>query len=319
MKVLLFTDSGIDDTFALLYALLHPQINVIGVVADYGNVSRDRAIRNTQYILSLVGQEDIPIISGASRPILGDEPVYYPYVHGVEGFGSIIPQQQPKVLYNFNSIFTLITESSEPVTIINIGRLTSLSVAFLLHPEILNLVQNIYIMGGAFLVPGNVTPYAEANIFADPTAASIVFNNASPLSIRLFPLNVTEKALFSPEIVQSISQHTTEPIGQFLMNSFQYYYTYYQRQRPNLNGAPLHDLVAVNAVVNPQFYKYIQRNVQIIDSSPLGKGITIADLRDRPNIVPTQNDFSFIVLDMDYQKFIQDVHLTFSSYFQSIN
>ncbi|WP_257348797.1 nucleoside hydrolase [Pseudalkalibacillus decolorationis] len=313
MNVLLFTDSGIDDTFALIYALRHPQINLIGVVAGYGNVQRDRTIRNTQYVLSLLGQENIPIISGASRPILGDEPVYYPYVHGVEGFGTIIPQQQPKDLYNFSNVITLLTQSSTPVTIVNIGRLTSLSVAFLLHPEILSLVQNIYIMGGAFLVPGNVTPYAEANFFADPTSASIVFNHSSPLSVRLFPLNVTHKAIFTPDIVQTITQKMEESVGQFLVSTFQYYYTFYQRQRPNLYGAPLHDLVAMNAVVNPHLFSSIQRNVQIIDTSPLGKGISIADFRDRPIIDPSKNDFSFIALDMDYQRFIQDVYLTFSS------
>ncbi|WP_408010373.1 nucleoside hydrolase [Pseudalkalibacillus sp. A8] len=58
MNVLFFTDSGIDDTLALIYALRHPDINVIGIVAGYGNVARDRTIRNSQYVLSLMGKEE---------------------------------------------------------------------------------------------------------------------------------------------------------------------------------------------------------------------------------------------------------------------
>ncbi|WP_261132064.1 nucleoside hydrolase [Bacillus sp. Marseille-Q3570] len=306
MNVLFFTDSGIDDTFALIYALRHPDINVIGVVAGYGNVSRDRTIRNTQFVLKLLEKEDVPIISGSSRPILGDEPVFYPYVHGVEGFGTVLPEEQPEVLYNFNNIFILLTKSKEPVTIVNVGRMTSLAVAFLLHPEILSLVQNFHIMGGAFLVPGNVTPYAEANFFADPSSVSIVFNNASPLSIKLFPLNVTHQAIFTPEIINSFTQ-PDDPVGDFLKSTFNYYYTFYQRQRPRLRGAPLHDLVAIQAIANPQMYRYIQRNVQVINDSALGKGITVADLRDRPIIDPGKNDFINIAMDVDYPAFIQDV------------
>ncbi len=217
-----------------------------------------------------------------------------------------MPEEQPEVFYNFNNIFILLTKSKEPVTIVNIGRMTSLAVAFLLHPEILSLVQNFYIMGGAFLVPGNVTPYAEANFFADPSSVSIVFNNASPLSIKLFPLNVTHQAIFTPDIINSFTQ-PDDPVGDFLKSTFNYYYTFYKRQRPRLRGAPLHDLLAIQAIANPQMYRYIQRNVQVINDSALGRGITVADLRDRPNIDPGKNDFMNIAMEVDYPSFIQDV------------
>ncbi|MFC7392854.1 nucleoside hydrolase [Scopulibacillus cellulosilyticus] len=311
MKVIIFTDTGVDDTFALLYTLFHPDIEVIAIVAGYGNVSRNRALGNIQFILSIAGKENIPIISGASRPLLGDEPIYYPYVHGIEGFGSYIPQQQPHVLYNFSSIFSLLTQSYEPVTIINIGRLTSLALAFILHSEILDLIQNIYVMGGAFSIPGNVTPYAEANIFADPTAASIVLSHSSPLSVHLLPLNVTKRVIFTPEMIQSLTQQLPKTIQQILDQMFQYYYSYYRRKSPSIAGAPLHDLVAAGAAVNPQFFKYIQRNVQIEQTSPFTKGVTVADLRDTPTLNPSHNDFSFIALDLDYHSFIKDVFMVY--------
>ncbi len=44
-KVLLFTDLGIDDAFAILYTFFRNDIQLVGIVADYGNVSRENAIK----------------------------------------------------------------------------------------------------------------------------------------------------------------------------------------------------------------------------------------------------------------------------------
>ena len=43
------------------------------------------------------------------------------------------------------------------------------------HPDLPELVDEVIIMGGNALVPGNATPVAEANINNDPEAADIVF------------------------------------------------------------------------------------------------------------------------------------------------
>ncbi|SME55610.1 Inosine-uridine preferring nucleoside hydrolase [Bacillus cereus] len=48
-KVLLFTDLGIDDAFAILYTFFRNDIQLVGIVADYGNVSRENAIKNIGY------------------------------------------------------------------------------------------------------------------------------------------------------------------------------------------------------------------------------------------------------------------------------
>jgi purine nucleosidase len=67
-KVLLFSDPGIDDSLAIMYALLHPQIELVGIVTGYGNVSQKQATQNAGYLLQLAGREDIPIIEGAKGP-----------------------------------------------------------------------------------------------------------------------------------------------------------------------------------------------------------------------------------------------------------
>ena len=45
-KIIFDTDPGIDDAFALLYALNHPSLEVIGITTVYGNVPVKLATNN---------------------------------------------------------------------------------------------------------------------------------------------------------------------------------------------------------------------------------------------------------------------------------
>lgn len=59
-------------------------------------------------------------------------------------------------------------------------------------------------MGGAFMVPGNVTPVAEANFHGDSIAANVVMERAE--KVRVYPLNVTHKVIVKPETIQKYHQ-----------------------------------------------------------------------------------------------------------------
>ena len=54
------------------------------------------------------------------------------------------------------------------------GPLTNIAIALQRDPDLVNHVKSVVIMGGAGFVPGNVSDYAEANIWNDPHAADIV-------------------------------------------------------------------------------------------------------------------------------------------------
>ena len=91
-KVLLFGDIGIDDTVALIYARLNQAIEIVGLVADYGNVSREDAVSNIYYVMKLFDfPRGIPVVLGAEVPLTGEQPTYYPEIHGERGLGPIIP------------------------------------------------------------------------------------------------------------------------------------------------------------------------------------------------------------------------------------
>lgn len=51
-KVLIFCDPGIDDTMALLLAFFIDEIEIVGIVADYGNVPKKMAVENAHFLIT---------------------------------------------------------------------------------------------------------------------------------------------------------------------------------------------------------------------------------------------------------------------------
>lgn len=169
-------------------------------MADYGNVSREDATKNALFIQEVTGIKDIPIVGVAVRSLVGEEPIFYPEIHGNFGLGPITPNtQDPDGLFeNFEKL----RESSKNMifTVVNVGRLTSLAIAFVLYPSVMDKVPAYYIMGGAFQYPGNVTPVAEANIYSDPYASNLVMTLAK--NVTIFPLNITNYANIPQEVLE---------------------------------------------------------------------------------------------------------------------
>ena len=51
IPLVLDLDTGIDDALALAYALGSPEVELVGVVSSYGNVTMETAARNTCALL----------------------------------------------------------------------------------------------------------------------------------------------------------------------------------------------------------------------------------------------------------------------------
>lgn len=82
-------------------------------------------------------------------------------------------------------------DSNPPNTIliVVIGPLTDLALAASIAPKTLIRAKSIVIMGGAVSGPGNITPLAEFNVYADPVAAARIFALTSPDPSSTMPLN----------------------------------------------------------------------------------------------------------------------------------
>ncbi|WP_028400251.1 nucleoside hydrolase [Ectobacillus panaciterrae] len=308
-KVLLFTDLGIDDAFAILYTFFRKDIQLVGIVADYGNVSRDKAIRNINYLKYIAGREEIPVFLGASVPLTGILVQYFPQVHGEAGLGPILPPEIPYPIYSINDIYKIIDSNLDDLTIINLGRLSSLATAFVLNLDTMRNVKEYICMGGAFFYPGNVTAVAEANFYADPYAANLILQHAKNLTI--IPLNVTQSALVTPEMVQQIDafhRNTQDPVGLIIKPMLDYYYNFYSKSNPGIGGSPMHDFVTIWYLLNPDAITLLRVPIKVIPDQGEGFGQSIADFRFETNPGYKTHKVAF---QFDYEKFKKDIMTTF--------
>ncbi|WP_029197619.1 nucleoside hydrolase [Paenibacillus alginolyticus] len=90
-NVLFFSDMGVDDAVALMYASFTKTINIVGIVCSYGNVPVEDAVQNAHFLIHSLGLNGVPVIKGAERPMTGETPTYSTQVHGTHGLGSIVP------------------------------------------------------------------------------------------------------------------------------------------------------------------------------------------------------------------------------------
>ncbi|WP_212936557.1 nucleoside hydrolase [Bacillus hominis] len=302
-KVLFFTDAGIDDAIALIMALFSEKIEVVGIVADYGNISKDVATKNIEYLTEIAKKKPIPIFHGADYPLTSNTPHFYPDVHGIHGLGPIIPEGNFHTgqLKSFFAIINMIEKYKDELIIVNVGRLTSLSILFILYKEIMKTVKSYYIMGGAFLHPGNVTPIAEANFHEDPVAANLVFKYASNVSV--YPLNVTQYALVTPEMINYIDEIGKSKLVKPMLDH--YYYQFYKKLFPTLEGAPVHDLMPLMAIIDDTMFTYHHSPIYVINSD-LARGQSYAEFRSSIQEKPFINrPIQRIAIDFDYNRFFK--------------
>jgi len=178
LKLIIDTDSGVDDAQALMLALGHANAEVAAVTTVGGNVPLENVIPNVFEVLHVMGAAGVPVFPGAREPLLPGERVHATEFHGGDGLGDY-PNRQARVRPENEAaalaIARLAREQAGELTLVALGPLTNLALALRLEPELPRLLRRLVVMGGAHTARGN-TPHwaAEFNFYYDPEAAQIV-------------------------------------------------------------------------------------------------------------------------------------------------
>ncbi len=258
-KVIIDCDVGVDDALALILAFHSPELEVKAITGVNGNVPVDKVFINIQKVLTLIQPQQRPMIAkGADQPLRG-EPRYSHSVHGEDGLGEAkINQREGEEWWQIfpGRADELITKMARQypgeITLIAIGPLTNLALGLQKDPEGLSQLKGLVVMGGAVRAPGNVTPYAEFNIYVDPLAAKMVFESGLP--ITLVPLDVTHQVFLSPRVIEGRVKPLRNPFSQFVIEAT----GYNSKERHFRAGAQafhLHDPLAVGAVIDPDLVR----------------------------------------------------------------
>lgn len=175
------TDTASDDAVAILMALRWPDAQVDGISTVSGNVPVEMCARNARYTVELCGKET-PVYLGAAEPLLR-QPSYAYFFHGPDGMGGMnYPEaKQPARPNAVQALIDEIRAHPGEVTLVTLGPLTNIALAFRLAPDLPTKIPMCYMMGGAACTVGNITPAAEFNIWVDPEAAHAVFHSGMPI------------------------------------------------------------------------------------------------------------------------------------------
>lgn len=295
IPVILDGDPGHDDAIAWVLANASPMLDIKAVTSVCGNQTIQKTTYNAGRIMTLIGL-DVPLAMGRVKPLVADA-IIAPTVHGNSGLdGPALPEpkNQPVEQDACTLMAQILQQSEEPVALVPTGPLTNIATLLLLYPELKPKIKHIYLMGGGIQF-GNWTPAAEFNILVDPEAADIVFQSGVPITMA--GLDVTERALVFPEDFERI-RALGNPVAKVVAEWLDFFYGFHRSI--GYPGAPVHDAVAVAALVRPEILTMQEMYVQIETTGDYCRGATVGD---RLNVLNKPAN-ARVIMDIDRQGFV---------------
>lgn len=276
-SILMDVDTGIDDAMALMFAVKHPDINVLAITCVAGNVDLDSVISNTLKILDVADAPDIPVAGGAVRPLI--EPARSAaHVHGEDGLGNVGLAQsnrQPLGIHAVELMRQVLNDSAKPVTIVATAPLTNVALLLRTYPECAKKIEKVHFMGGSASV-GNATAVAEFNIWHDPEAAHIVINSGIPLT--MYGLDVFNTVGLNRQRVQGILAQDGK-MAQALAKLLSFRFPGEEEADAANHLSLIGDAGAVCALVAPELTHVEQWPLQVQLAPGVNRGQTVVDRR----------------------------------------
>ena len=310
-KIIMDVDTGSDDAIALVMAMLNKDFDLLGICSVNGNIevklTTDNSLRTVECCDK---QGKVKVYKGCDLPLVSTLTPWTPQSTGIQSWGLInqpprknprrsgdrpgdqevhpehLPLPEPAIHEESKSavqfyLETLLAAEDGEITLVPVGPLTNLAVAMRADPRIIPKIREIVIMGGGHLV-NNSSPASEFNVWVDPEAAEIVMQ--SGCKITWVPLDATHAAYITVEESKKIRDLGTKPaiLVADLIEQRTVGYSRSDAEMRDLKGAPIHDALAVCAVLHPEVLKNVLHcNVHVDIGGSYGYGQTIVERRIR--------------------------------------
>ena len=312
-RIILDVDTGIDDALAITYALAHDEIELAAVTTTYGNISVEKATRNTLALLEAAGRADIPVAAGAKRALTRPYNKTASRIHGANGFGDVeLPEPRATARESWAPDLMIEMAKAHPgeLTLVPVGPMTNVAQALMKAPEIAGLFRRIVLMGGTIWHPGVPripSPVADANFFNDPEAARIVLQSGA--NITLVGMDVTMQTLFTPAMMERVAE-SGGPAARACMDASRFYFAAYQEQYPEIEGCALHDPLAVAVAQDPSLVTTEAMQIDVECLGELSRGQVIPDRRKTGTTSPNAN----VCIGVDRERFVTRFVETLASF-----
>jgi purine nucleosidase len=272
---LIDTDTASDDAVAIIMALAHPDVRVLGLTTVAGNVGLEQATRNALLTIEICGA-DAPVFMGAGQPLVRALQDAH-WFHGKDGLGDHAypaPKRKPEREHAVEAIVRLAHD--EPgLTLVTLGPLTNIALALAREPEIAAKIGRCVVMGGAPCCEGNVTPAAEYNIWVDPEAARAVFRSRLPIEMIGWHVSRGDSVLNDVEVAAIEALGTAK--AHFAMESNSRARDAYRVQTGEV-GLSLADPTAMAVALDRSVgLSWSRHRVAIECASDLTRGMTVVD------------------------------------------
>jgi len=271
--------SDVDDALALGLALRSPEVELLAVTVVAGNVTVDQGVRGALELLEAAGAADVPVHRGASLPLMQDPRPWRALLDtrrddpAAQQMWGQVPRPHSRLLADprpaSQVLVDLVDAHPGEITVLAIGPLTNLATAMLLDPTWASKVARIVWMGGAFELPDVLQ---ELNAAYDPEATHLVLTSAAP--VLVVPLDVTLRtSLRLPEVGRLDAAGT--PLADYLGRMVRPWVDWL-RARFDRDGCPLHDPLALAALLDTEVVKTRVRSADIELTGRLTRGRTVA-------------------------------------------
>jgi inosine-uridine nucleoside N-ribohydrolase len=289
-RLILDVDTGTDDAVAIMLALRHPAIELVGVTTVTGNAPLPVVLDNTLRVIDLAGAA-VPVVAGAARPLVRpDFPTPRAERPDREVHAEPLPlppaRSRPAEGHAVDFLIERALAAPGELSLVTTAPLTNLALALARAPQLASAFREVISLAGIHAI-GNVTPAADFNVWADPEAARAVLRAGIERHL-LVPLDTSQQALVTRQHCATLAA-SDDPVARAAARLIAARIAAYRDVLGASQAAPVHDAFAVAALVERGLLRPQPLHVDVETRGELTTGRTVIDVDRRgggaPNVV----------------------------------